>query len=202
MADEKIVTEGEAVADPIDPIAHAELVAEVARLKAFHDEILVEKKAETDKRKAAETKAEQAKAEAEGDYKKLLELKDAEIKERDNKLLSYDQEKKEQKVMDAARKLSQELAKTNPAKAALLAKELRARLVLTEDGIKVTDETGKMVSDKIETLADYAKKHYDFLCDGLQSTGGAGVVVGKPTGTQNSETMNPADRMNRARGIE
>ncbi len=167
--------------------------AEKDTLKAHHAKVAEEKK-------QALAKAEKDKAEAEGDLKKLLELKESEIKERDDKLATYAQERVEQTVMDAARGVAQELAKSSPAKAALLAKELKARLVMTEDGIKVTDGKGKYLSDNIDTLKEYAKKEYDFLCDGLQSTGGAGVVVGKPTGAKNDK-LDVVDRLNMAFGI-
>ena len=170
------------------------------RLKSFHDKVLDEKKQSDIKAKDAEAKATTAKAEAEGDFKKLLELKDTEIHERDTRLNVYENEKKESKVMAEALRLAQELAKSSPAKAALLAKELRGRMQLTEDGIKVIDENGKMISDKLETLSDYAKKNYDFLCDGLQSTGGAGVQAAKPTGEAQNPKLDVVDRLNAALG--
>lgn len=146
--------------------------AEKDTLKAHHAKVAEEKK-------QALSKAEREKAEKEGDYKRLLELKEQEIQERDNRLKAWEDEKKEHTVQSEAMRIAQELAKTNPAKAKLLAKELRARMQLTEDGIKVVDDNGKLISDRLDTLVDYAQKHYDFLCDGVQSTGGAGLLGGQ-----------------------
>lgn len=179
------------------PKAVAEDVNEVKLTKAEYDTLLADQAERNtlkahhakvaDEKKQALSKAEREKAEAEGDLKRLLELKDAEIKERDDKLNSYENEKREAKVQGVALALAQELAKTHPAKAALLAKELRSKLTLTEDGVKVVGENGKLI-EKLDTLKDYAQKHYDFLCDGVQSTGGAGLQAA------NTSNLNPQVR--------
>ena len=166
-------------------------------LKAHHDKVAQEKK-------DAIAKAAKEKAETEGDLKKLLEIKDQEYQEQLNaaneKLTAYENKEKENQLNGAAMKLASELAKSSVKKAETLANILRTRLKLTEDGVKVTDGKGNIISDKLDSLSEYAKKEYDFLCDGLQSTGGAGVAVVKPTGTSNVTTMNPLDRLIKANG--
>lgn len=153
-----------------------ELEEQARRLKEHNDKVVEDRKAANAKREAAELRAQQAKAEAEGDMKQLLELKEKEyqkelqaLKEKNE---SYENERKDRMLNDEAMRLASELAKTNPGRAKLLAKELKERLKLTEDGIKVVDERGNLISDKTDSLMDYAKSNYDFLCDGLQSTGG------------------------------
>lgn len=165
-------------------------------LKAHHDKVAQEKK-------DAVAKAAKEKAETEGDLKKLLELKDQEyqekLKEREDRIIAYENKEKESQLNSAAMGLAKELAKTSVRKAETLANILKTRLRLTEDGVKVTDGKGNIVSDKLDSLNEYAKKEYDFLCDGLQSTGGAGVAIVKPTGT-NSQKMSPLNRLIKANG--
>ncbi len=168
-------------------------VKERDTLKAHHDKVAQEKK-------DAIAKAAKDKAEAEGDLKKLLELKDEEYKnalaEREQKITAYEERERSAQVNKVADQLARELA-THKGRADHLAEKLAQRLKLTEDGVKVTDGKGNIVSDKLDTLKDYAKKELDFLCDGLQSTGGAGVVAIKPTGTKEQvKSGDPADTLN------
>lgn len=204
--EEKVASVDETKVDTIDPKVYAELKAENNRLKAFHDKVTQEKQAAVAKAKAEADKAAKEKAQAEGDYRQLLELQKNEfqtqIEELNAKINSYEETNKEKLLNDTAMKLASELAKSSTKKAETLGNILRSRLKLTEEGVKVIDTKGNIISEKLEVLADFAKKEYDFLCDGLQSTGGAGVAVVKPTGTENRTHVSPVDRMNKARGIE
>ena len=204
--EEKVESVDETKLETIDAKEFAEIKAENERLKAFHDKVTQEKQQAVAKAKAEADKAAKDKAAAEGDYKQLLELQKSEyqlqIEELKNKINSYEQSNKEKLINDTAMKLASELAKSSTKKAETLGNILKSRLKLTDDGVKVIDAKGNIISEKLEVLADFAKKEYDFLCDGLQSTGGAGVAVVKPTGAENRTPMNPVDRMNKGRGIE
>ena len=120
-------------------------------LKAHHDKVAQEKK---DAIAKAAIDAAKEKAEAEGDLKKLLELKDQEyqekLKEREDKISAYENKERENQLNNAAKGLAQELAKSSVRKAETLANILRTRLKLTEDGVKVTDGKGNIVSDKLD----------------------------------------------------
>ncbi len=214
MTDETKVTE-----DKVDDVAVAKeetKTDEVKLSKAEYDQLLADKKerdtlkAHHDKvaqeKQTAIAKAAKEKAESEGDFKKLLELKDQEhqeqLRERDDKLNAYENEKKEAQLSSVAMKIASELTKSSVKKAETLANILKSRLKVTEDGVKVTDGKGNIISDSFDSLAEFAKKEYDFLCDGLQSTGGAGVAVVKPTGQAQDSKMDPVTQINRALGIK
>ncbi len=198
--------QGQDTAPSIDPTEYADLKAENDRLKAFHDKVTQEKQQAVAKAKAEAEKAAKDKAESEGNYKELLSIKEKEYSEQLqvalDKIAGYETEKKHNTVNEAANKIANELSKSSTAKSKLLAEKLASRIKYTEDGLMVTDEKGKIISEKLESLVDFAKKEYDFLCDGLQSTGGAGVAVVKPTGVTNHLKLSPVDRINLARNIK
>lgn len=198
--EEKVESVEETKVETIDPNEYAELKAENTRLKEFHATVTQEKQAAVAKAKAEAEKVAKEKAQAEGDYKQLLELQKNEyqtqLDELNAKISSYEEGNKQKLINDTAAELAAKLIdKKTPngaRKAETLANILKTRLKHTDDGIKVTDAKGNIISEKLETLADFAKKEYDFLCDGLQSTGGAGVAVIKPTGT-NSHKISEAE---------
>ncbi len=93
----------------------------------------------------------------------------------------------QQQVRDVADKVAREFVKEHEKRRNHMVDRLSAMLKLTEDGMMVTDGKGNIVSSQIDTLREYAKKELDFLCDGLQSTGGAGIVAIKPTGSKDNK---------------
>ena len=188
----------------IDPKQFEELQAENERLKAFHDKVTQEKKEAVAKAKAEADEIAREKAEKEGDYKKLLALKESEytaqIDELKQSLADRDAADKRRLLNDEAMKIATELSKTSMPKAVTLKDILVKRLKLTEDGIKVVDENGEYLKDGVNALKEFAKKEYDFLCDGLQSTGGAGVFKSTEN-AQDLSKLSPIDRINAARGL-
>lgn len=203
-----VAQENETVVEPqeqIDPNVFAEMKAENERLKAFHDKVTKEKQEAVTKAKAEADRAAKEKAEAEGNYKELLALKEKEFAEKlktyEDKLTSYEAEQLQNKINSAASVIANQLTK-HSGKAADLTEKLAKRIKITEEGLVVTDEKGKIISDKLDSLSDYAKKTYDWLCDGLQSTGTAGIKAVTPTGTDNHDNLSPIERLNRARGIK
>lgn len=187
------------IVNTIDPKDYEELKAEVVRLREHNDKVVQDRK---DKAKAADDKvaaAEREKAEKEGDLKKVMELKEAEWQktttELSNKLAARDKADQNRMLEDEAVKIANSLAKTHAGKAKTLADILVKRLKLTDDGVKVTDGKGEVVGNSTDVLTEYAKKEYDYLCDGLQSTGGAGVV--KSIGVaQDNVRLDPIARIN------
>lgn len=163
-------------------------------------------------RKIATEKAAKAKAEAEGDYKTLLELKQLEIEDtkkeiklRDDKLAEIEQKEKQNAVREEAKKIAQSLTK-HGKRADDLTEKLVKQLQWTEDGIKVS-ENGKLTNKPVTSLADFARKEYDYLCDGIQSTGGAGVIgvntfINQQPANNNDAKAMGVSRMQRARGLE
>lgn len=188
----------------IDPKHFEEVLAENQRLKDFQAKVTQEKKEAVAKAKAEADALAKEKAEKEGDYKKLLALKESEytsqIDELRQSLAARDAADKERMLNDEAMKLATELAQTSVKKAATLKDILVKRLKLTEDGIKVVDESGEYIKDGVNALKEFAKKEYDFLCDGLQSTGGAGVFKSTEN-AQDLSKLSPIDRINASRGL-
>lgn len=183
------------------------IIEENNRLKSFHDKVLQEKKAEEDKARQAKAEAEKAKLEAEGNVKELLALKDKEhqeeILELKKLIEEYNSKEKRSKVQQVANELANELAKSHAGRAKTLAEKLATRLTLTEDGVKVTDDKGNILGSKFDVLKDFARNEYDFLCDGVQSTGSAGVKAVQPTDSQSMKNkLSPVDRINRSRGVK
>jgi len=185
----EVVTE--TVETKIDPEEFASIKAENERLKAFHDKVHKENESKVAKAKAESDRLAKEKAESEGDLKKLLELKEQEYQDmlnsKEQELLSFREKEVQQQVNKVADQVARELAKEHSGRQSHLAEKLALRLKLTEDGVKVTDGKGNIISDKLDTLKEYAKKELDFLCDGLQSTGGAGIVAVKPTGNKDNK---------------
>ena len=215
MTDEANVAtnEAEAVAETqeqtVDLNEIAEIKAENERLKAFHEKVTKEKQESVAKAKAEADKAAKEKAEAEGNYKELLALKEKEFSEKlkdyEEKLTSYEQQQLNNKINSVAGDIAKSLAKGHVGRTSDLTEKLARHVKMTEEGLVGVDAKGKIVADgsKLEKyLSDLARKDYDYLCDGLQSTGSAGVTAIKPTGTSNHDNIDPIARLNRARGIK
>lgn len=148
---------------------------ELERLKSFHNTILEEKKLEEQKRKDAQAKAAKEVAEKEGNFKELLEITKREFQEKlqeaNDRISKYEQEKKDNLLTSEARKIAQQLASKDARRAELLTKEVKSRLKLTEDGVKVVDSKGNLTTDNLESLTLQVKKEFDFLCDAVDSSG-------------------------------
>ena len=59
------------------------------------------------------------------------------------------------------------------ARAKLLTEKLAARLSVTDDGIKVLDQSGSLTVSSLDELTHQIKTEYPFLVDGSQASGGA-----------------------------
>lgn len=155
-----------------------ELEAENARTKAFNDKVIQEKK-------DAERKAKETELKTKGDFEELLKLKQKELDEQLNKWAERDKADQARALKDKALELAGQLT-TDQRRAKLLAKEIEARIQLTADGVKVTDEQGNLTITPVAELLEHMKKNYDFLVDGLQSTGSGAKGSGNVTGATKS----------------
>ena len=199
MSEEQRVEENvvEAVAETtIDPTEYAEIKAENDRLKAFHDKVTKEKAEEVAKARAETKRIAEEKLMAEGDTQKIIAMKEAEFQaqltERDQKISKMQQEKREDMISKAALDLATELSS---------GKKLKTLVNILKDSFEVTEEGIKVANGKsIESLKDYAKKEYDFLCDSVPSSGGAGVTIPKPTGNSITDVQTPLQRLMKANG--
>ena len=190
MEEEAVVTE-EVVVDP--SIALQEqldaITADNQRLQAKINE-------SNKHTKAAEAKAaseEKERLKASNDYEQLFKSSEAQreelllqIEHRDKKAATGSEE-------NAALALANSLTK-DPKRARLLAKELKSRFKFTDEGIKITDKDGNLTVSSPEDLKLEVQRNpdYDFLIDGIDSSGGGatggnnsgGAVKQKLTSTQ------------------
>tara|TARA_R110002124_G_scaffold79292_1_gene210924 strand:+ start:329 stop:982 length:654 start_codon:yes stop_codon:yes gene_type:complete len=103
---------------------------------------------------------------------------------------------------NAAMSLANELTK-DTKRARILAKELKGRLKFTEDGVKVTDINGNLTVSSVDDLKLEVQKNpdYDFLIDGVDSSGGSASGSSSNGGATKIynraefEALNPAQKM-------
>lgn len=200
------ITEAVAVAPSeeniIDPNEFKSLQEEVIRLRDHKVKFESDTKAKADKLKADADAAAKDKAEADGNYKDLLALREQEYAEKikgyEDKLTAYDKQQELDKITAVAEDAAKDLTK-HALKSRDLVEKLAKMVKITDAGAVVVDAKGVIVSDKPrEYLTAYATKHYDYLCDGLQSTGSAGLIAVKPIGTNNHENLDPLTRLSNA----
>jgi len=156
--------------------------------------------------KAAEAKAakeEKERLEGANNYEQLYKSSETEreglmqqIADRDLKSASTSED-------NAALTLANELTK-DTKRARLLAKELKGRLKYTEDGIKVTDSSGNLTVSSIADLKLEVSKNpdYDFLIDGVDSSGGRAPGNNSNGGAATSYTRAEFAALNPARQME
>ena len=143
-------------------------------LKTKVDELLGEKKKEAQKRREAEEAAKreaEEKAKSENDFKQLYESSESERTALAHKLQELEQGITREKVNGEAARIAASLTK-DTGKAELLKKEISSRLSLTDDGLKVLDESGNLTVSTLEDLTAQVKERYAFLVDGSPASGG------------------------------
>lgn len=166
-----------------------ELEDENARTKAFNEKVINEKK-------EAERKAKETELKTKGDFEELLKLKQQELDEQKNKWAERDKADQARTLKDKALELASELT-TDQRRAKILAKEIEQRIQLTADGVKVTDGQGNLTITPVAELLEQMKKNYDFLVDGLQSTGSGAKGSGNATnGTRSLKDMKESEQVN------
>ncbi len=161
---------------------------ETAAMQSKMDELLTEtKKAKQTAKDETEAAAKAAadKAKAEGDFEQLYNASQEEA-------AKYKKENDDLRAGISTGKLKAEAARIaagltkDTARAELLTEKLEKRLKLTDDGIKVLDDSGQLTVSSIDDLTSDIKKKYEFLVDGSQASGG-----GANGGGGGAETENP-----------
>lgn len=177
---------------PIDPKEFEALKAERDAMKGKLDELLTETKKAKDARREAEANAAreaEERARKAGDFEQLHKSSETErqrlMSELDGMRANIANEKRD----NAAMKLATELADGHNAE--LLKEFLARRLKYTDDGLKVTDQSGQLT---VSTLADLKNEFsndakYAALLKGNQSSGGGAPGSAKGGGAAGAKTI-------------
>lgn len=153
---------------------NAELLKETEAMRAKMAELLDEAKRAKEIKREAEAQAQRAaedKARKEGDFEQLLKSSESERETLKAQLEALQQSIKTEKVQGEAMKMAANLTK-DTAKAELLAEKIAQRLTLSDDGLKVLDEAGRLTVSPVEELKNQIVERYAFLIDGSQASGG------------------------------
>tara|TARA_R110002126_G_scaffold150139_3_gene296231 strand:+ start:3090 stop:3731 length:642 start_codon:yes stop_codon:yes gene_type:complete len=202
MSDEK--TPEELAAEAL-AATNVEWQAKIDALTA-ENERWVAKHGESEKhKKAAEAKKEAADKErllGEKNYQQLFESSERERDALKQQITDRDLKSASTSEDNAAMSLANELTK-DTKRARILAKELKGRFKFTEGGVKVTDINGNLTVSSIADLKLEVQKNpdYDFLIDGVDSSGGSATgsnnsgSAGKTMTRDDFELMPPAKKM-------
>jgi hypothetical protein len=152
----------------------AAMQEELKTLKSHLEKIINEKrqerekfkiKVDEEKKKQLEVKAE-TKEEYEqmlADYKKELQIRDDEIRKRDEAA-------QKMTLKNTANELAGKLTK-DTKRAKVLAGLIAKRIKVTDEGTKVLNEKKELTISTVDSLLNEMKNEYAFLCDGLNSSG-------------------------------
>ena len=177
----------------------AEATKNITGLKSKNDELLGEKKKETNKRREAEElarKETEEKARADGDHEQLYKSSEAERaklrSELDNMINANGNEKRK----NAAMKIATELA--DGYNAELLSESIEKRLKWSEGSVKVTDDNGELTVSSLDELKTQIKNNERFasLLKGNQSSGGGASGGSNSGGAAKSKTRAEFDALN------
>lgn len=181
----------------------ADVTTQFEAVKAKADQLLDEtKKAKAMKREAEEAAKREAedKARQDGDFKQLLESSEAERTKLYEELTGLKTSITKEKVSNAALKIANELA--DGSNAEILSEFISRRLQWTEDGVKVTDDSGSLTVSTVDQLKDEFKNNpkYKSLIRGIKSTGGGATPTSDGVAATNQRTaeeiraMDPMER--------
>lgn len=173
----------------------ATAAASIAAMQAKTQELLDEtKKAKAEKRAAEEAASSDAKkkAEAEGDYKQLLESSEAARKKLADELQKRIDSEKKTALNSEAMRIATGLTR-DAKRAELLADRIKSRLSVTENGIKVLDADGNLTVSPIEDLVNQIKNDFPFLVDGSNASGGGATGANGGAVSKKFDEMNGAE---------
>lgn len=179
----------------ITPEQFAEVQSQLEKMQA-ENERLNGKITEANKhnKEAQRKAAEEArkKAEAEGNFEQLFQSSETERASLAQQLEDLQSSNAKKEKDNAALKLAGELAEG--ANVALLAEFIGRRLKYTDEGIKVTDESGNLTVSTLDALkTEFAgSATYSSLIKGNQSSGG-GASGGSNGGSATAETISRDD---------
>lgn len=167
---------------------------DVSGLKASHQKLLDEKKAESEKRRLAEEKSRQEaeiKAKEKGEFEQLAKSYEQRIQEHEAKYQALVQKNEQREIQATATRIAGQIA--DGPNAEILAEFIAKRLKSSEGKVHVTDEAGALTISTEAQLADEFKANVRFasLVRGSLATGGgstgAGTGTNKPFKEMNDE---------------
>lgn len=186
------------IAEAVAIHTQTQVDASISGLKSKNDELLAEKKRiqreRDDASQLAKAEAED-KAKASNDYKQLFEAQKTESDQLKTKMEEMNTNIKRGHIKSAAAKIAAGLTK-DTARANLLEQQISARLTLTDDGIKVLDDSGQLTVSTLDDLTATIKTAYPFLVDGSQASGsGATRSQGRADGGRKQVSRSDFDAM-------
>lgn len=168
----------------------SQLTESVNKLEANNKALVNEKKAEAEKRKAAEESARLAQMEKdkeEGNFKALFEAQQAENKRLTDAMSERDKEKAQVNKFSFAEKQALSVSKQDANRTKMLASLIDAQLQEVDGEYRVTDSKGNLTVSTVEQLMQQLSETHSFLFDGNGSTGSGAVggVIDTPAETTN-----------------
>mgnify|MGYP003633260872 CR=1 FL=1 len=181
------------IAEAVAAHTQAQIDASITGLKSKNDELLAEKKRVQRERDEAANLAKseaEEKAKASNDYKQKNEADQLKAK-----MEELNTNIKRGQIKTTAAKIAAGLTK-DTARASLLEQQIGARLTLTDDGIKVLDDSGQLTVSTLDDLTATIKTAYPFLVDGSQANGsGATRSQGRADGGRKQVSRSDFDVM-------
>ena len=173
------VQQGDAYQLQVDGIPQED----VSGLKRQRDELLAEKKAERERRRAAEEEIQRKEAErlaAEGNYQQLFQSSQAELERERNSLAELKRSIEQRDISLSASRIATDIA--DGYNVDILADIISRRLKVADGQVRVTDEAGNL---SVVSLADFKEEikkdpRYASLVRG--SLAGGGGAAPKPGG--------------------
>jgi len=202
MSDEK--TEEELSAEA-QAASNAEWQGKIDALTADNERLTAKINESNKHTKAAEAKAaaeERDRLKSENDFESLFKSSEVEREALKKQIETRDSEAATANEKNAAMNLANELT-TDTKRAKILAKELKGRLKYIDGEIKVTDLNGGLTVSTTADLKMEVQKNpdYDFLIDGVDSSGGSATGGSSNGSAKNTmtrgdfESMSPEKKM-------
>jgi len=166
---------------------------DVSGLKRKIDELLTEKKSAQQQTIEAKELAKSETAEKlkkSNDYEQLYNSSEAEREKTAESLTSLRHQIDGQKLTSHAQEVALSLTK-DPARGKLLTEQIKSRLLLVDEEIRVTDTSGNLTVSTVDELKASIKSDYPFLVDGSQAAGGG--AIGGNSGAGDTKTVSRAD---------
>lgn len=175
-------------------------VEELRGLKSHIETVLEEKRQEKEKRQAAAAAKEEAelkKAEAEGNasyFKQKLEDAMRQLSEKDKAIAERDARDAEYKHNEEAKRIAKELTK-DVGRQEVLARLVKDRITVDGETVTVLDRSGKATISTVDELLQDLKKNYEFLIDGVSSSGGNSHGSGSVPGNKPYSEMSEVEKV-------
>lgn len=175
------------------------LEGQVESMRNKMQELLSE--AKTAKQKAreeaeAKERAKLERARKEGDFEKLLKSSEAEREKLAKTLADLQNGIKQEKINNHSMKIAAELA--DGSNAEILSEFISRRLQMTEDGLKVLDQSGNLTVSSIDDLKNEFQNDAKFkaLVRGTKASGGGSQGSGDSVAPSKTITREAFDAMN------